>query len=379
MSIITTTIYDCYDYVIGLSRTECECWDPKGDFTLDFNTSYSGLYLDEIEGLKTIASLEKCEQDVWEVMNQARENATKMFVSDASRELLKHNELRVQPYTGVIGTRRNTADRAITATYAGVHIVCKKIVGGQLTLKKIYTAFNFTGVGALSVTVADNLGNTWGPYTLNTTEDTWVENDIADVELPLWSDLVDNLEYFIYYTLGANQPRNNDICHNCHRTMRFCADRPYYIWGHTDPYRWADSVMVGGFTTSDITRFDDITYDYGGNNYLNGLNLEVDIDCDFGMGLCMDSLNFLSDPLAIATAEAIRYKASELLADHIFGSPSMSYAKLINRENLATDQVAWRKKYLELIEYIGLNTDIRNTDCLKCKDNTPIRKGTIFS
>jgi len=137
--------------------------------------------------------------------------------------------------------------------------------------------------------------------------------------------------------------------------------------------------MVGGFTTSDITRFDDITYDYGGNNYLNGLNLEVDIDCDFGMGLCMDSLNFLSDPLAIATAEAIRYKASELLADHIFGSPSMSYAKLINRENLATDQVAWRKKYLELIEYIGLNTDIRNTDCLKCKDNTPIRKGTIFS
>ena len=136
--------------------------------------------------------------------------------------------------------------------------------------------------------------------------------------------------------------------------------------------------MCGGFTTSDITRFDDITYDYGGNNFLNGLNLEIDIDCDFGMALCKDSLNFLSDPLAIATAEAIRYKASELLADHIFSSPTMSYAKLINRESLATDQVAWRKKYLELIEYIGLNTDIRKTDCLKCKDNTPIRKGTIL-
>jgi len=377
MSIIPITLYDCYDYIIGLSRTECDCWDPKENFTLDFNTSYSGLYMDELWPLRSLASLEKCEQDVWDAMNQSRENAIKYFVSDASRELLKHNELRVQPYTGVIGRRRNTADRSISNTYAGVHIVCKKIVGGQLTLKKIYTAFNFTGV--VSVTVADNIGNTYGPYTLNTTADTWVENDITDLELPLWSDLVDNLEYFVYYTIGANQPRNNEICGDCPKSLLFCSNRPTYLLGHSDPYKWADSVMVGGFTTDDITEFDDITKDYGGNNFLNGLNLEVDIDCDFGLGLCKDSLNFLSDPLAIATAKAVLYKSGELLADLIFGSPNMSYTKLINRESLMKEQALWVEKYTELIEYIGLNTDITKTDCLKCKDNTPIRKGTIYS
>lgn len=379
MSIIdVSSLYDCYDYIIGLSRTECECYDPKGTHTLDFNTSYSGLYIDELQPLKVLSSLEKCEEDVWEALNKARENAIKLFVSDGSRELLKHNELRVQPYTGVIGRRRNTADRAITSTHAGVHIVCKKIVGGQLTLKKIYTAFNFTGT--VAVTIADNIGNTWGPYTLNTTADTWVENDIVDLEFPLWNDLVDNLEYFIYYTVGANQPRNNELCADCKGCrLLFCGNRPYYIHGHADAYRWADSVMVGGFTTSDITRFDDITYNYGGNNFLNGLNLEIDMDCDFGLTLCRDSMNFLSDPLAIATAEAIRFKAAELLADWIFASPAMSYTSLIKKENLATEQADWIKKYTERIEYIGMNTDITKTDCLSCKDNQPIRKGTILS
>ena len=376
MSIISISLYDCYDYIIGLSRTECTCWDPKGDHELDFNTSYSGLYIDEVEPLRVLASLEKCEQDVWEAMSQARENAIKIFVSDASRELLKWNELRVQPYTGVIGRRRNTQDMGITKTYAGVHIICKKIVGGQLTIKKIYTAFNFTGM--VTVSVEDNLGNNWGSYVLNTTEDTWVENDITDLELPLWSDLVDNVEYFLYYTLGANQPRNNEICSNCPAGLRFSTNRPYYLWGHTDPYRWAESIMVGGFTTSDVSRFDDVTYDYGGNNFLNGLNLEVDIDCDFGLTLCKDSMNFMSDPLAIATAEAVLFKAAEILADHIIASPSMSYAKLINRELLAKEQVLWIEKYKERITYIGENTDIRKTDCLKCKDRLPIRKGTIL-
>jgi len=376
MSIISIDLYDCYDYVIGLSRTECECWNPKGDSSLDFNTSYSGLYLDELQPLAILASLEKCEQDVWEAMVKARENAIKIFVSNASRELLKWNELRVQPYTGVIGRRRNTADRSISSTYAGVHLICKKIVGGQLTLKKIYTAFNFTGT--VSVVVADNIGNAYGPYTLNTTEDTWVENDITDLELPMWSDLVDNIEYFIYYTVGANQPRKNEICGDCPKSLMFCANKPYYTLGHTDPYRWADSVMVGGFTTDNIADFDDITADYGGNNFLNGLNLEVDIDCDFGLTLCKDSLNFMSDPLAIATAEAILYKSAELLVDAIVASPNMSYAKLVNRDSIMKEQALWVEKYKELIEYIGENTDIKKTDCLKCKDNLKITKGTIL-
>jgi hypothetical protein len=376
MSLVTTDIYDCYDYIFGLSRSECDCYDPKGDHELDFNTSYSGLYLDELQPLSVLASLEKCEQDVWEAMAMARENAVKIFVMDASRELLKHNQLRAQPYSGVIGRRTNTRDRSISTTYAGVHIICKKIVGGTLTIKKIHTLFNFTGT--VTVTVADNLGNTWGPYVLNTTLDTWTENDITDLELPLWSQYVDNVEYFLYYNVGANQPRNNDLCCNCGKGLSFNPNRPYYLWGHVDAYRWAESVMVGGFHTDDITEFTNIDKNYGGYSALNGLNLEIDIDCDYGMTFCRDELNFESDPLAIAIAFAVRYKAAEYLADWIFSSREMSFEKLINRENLATEQAAWIAKYKELIEYIAQNVDIEKTDCLKCKDQYRIEKGTLL-
>jgi len=377
MSIISISLYDCYDYIIGLSRTECTCDDPKGDFELDFNTSYSGLYMDELQPLSILNSLENCESDVWDIMNRARENAIKNFVSDGTRELLKHNKVRAQPYGGVVGRRTNTKDRSLTTTYAGVHLMCKRIVGGNITIKKFYTAFNFTGT--VTVTVVDNLGVTHGTYVLNVTEDTWVENDISDLTLPLWNDLVDHVEYFIYYTRGANQPRNNDLCCNCHKSMLFSANRPYYLRGHNDAYRWAESVMVGGFDTGDISRFDDVTYNYGGGNYLNGLSFDVDVNCDLGKVLCKNSLNFESDPLAIATAYAVLYKAAEILADHIFAYPQMSYAKLVSRENLATEQASWIKKYQEMIEYIGLETDITKTDCLECKDDLKIEKGTIFS
>lgn len=396
MSLIPISIYDCYDYIVGLSRTECTCQDPKGDFSLDYNTSYSGLYIDELEPLNVLSGLERCEDDVWEIMDRARENAIKSFVSDATRELLKNNQLRAQPYSGVIGRRTNTQDRSLSTTYAGVHIVCKRIVGGQLTINNLDLCFNYTG--NIAIYLLDNLDNTtiansiWN-NTAAVTEDTWTRipvqtipapgEDPEDLVLPLWDDRVDNVEYFLIYQRtqfdASGQPRNNDLCDRNNRVLCFCPNRPTYLYGHNDAYRWADSIMVGGFDTNNISRFDDITYNYGGSNYMNGINLDISIDCDIGLVLCKDSLNFLSDPLAIATAEAVQMKAAETLAMWILNSKEMTFAKLINRENLSREMLVWAAKYSERIEYIGLNTDITKTDCLQCKDNLQINKGTIFS
>jgi len=57
MSILTTSLYDCYEYIIGLSRTKGSCFDPKTGFEIDYNTSYSGLYLDEILPLRMYGML----------------------------------------------------------------------------------------------------------------------------------------------------------------------------------------------------------------------------------------------------------------------------------------------------------------------------------
>lgn len=397
MSIIDVSpLYSCYDSIIGLSRTACTCEDPKGEFVFSYNESYSGLFIDELEPLNILASLKYCEDDVWEILDRARENAIKNFVSDGTRELLKFNKLRTQPFTGVIGRRTNTRDRALTTTYAGVHIICKRIKGGEMTLNNLDVCMNYTG--NLAVFLVDNLDNPtianslWNS-TFAVVADTWTRisvqttpapgNDPEDIVLPLWDERVDNVEYFLVYERtqfnASGQPRNNDVCCNCSKSLSFNANRPYYLRGHDDAYRWADSIMVGGFDTDDITRFDDVTFDYGGSNFLNGINMDIEMNCDIGLVLCDTTLNFVSDPLAIAIAYAILYKSAELLANTLMSSKQQSYTSLINKENLAREQLVWATKYRELIDYIGLNTDITLTDCLVCKDDWRIEQSTIFS
>lgn len=402
MSLIVSTLYDCYDRIIGLSRTECTCQDPKGDFDTSFNESYSGLFIDELEPLNVLAGLENCVDDVWEIMDRARSNAIIEFVNDASRSLIQHNMVRVQPFTGAaVGRMRQDRFKNLATDYAGAHIMCKRIIGGYMTLKKVH--LNMAVNGNITIQIRDNVGALYNSGVENgnlvsmnytATPGLWQPFDAEvvpapgetapDVKLKLWSDYVDNLHYYIFYEReqfnAGQQPVDNDLYDRNRKRICFCPNRPTYLMGQNDSYRWAESIMIGGFDTDDVTQFLDQTVDYGGYNNMNGMILEFDFNCDVGMVLCKeDGMNFESDPLAIATAEAIRYKAAELLADMIFAGIEKNYTTMINRENLATEQAEWRKKYMELIDYIGLETDVTKTDCLVCKDNQPINKGTILS
>ena len=79
---------DCYENIIGLSRTECTCYDD--DKPADFDTSESGLYLDELEPLDQLEGLDNCEKgSVWEAMEKARENAVRFFIQDTNSKLLQ--------------------------------------------------------------------------------------------------------------------------------------------------------------------------------------------------------------------------------------------------------------------------------------------------
>ena len=58
---------DCYDYIIGLSQTECsDCYTIPSDA----DVSNSGLYIDELESLRMLTSLENCEKgtDVFDIV-----------------------------------------------------------------------------------------------------------------------------------------------------------------------------------------------------------------------------------------------------------------------------------------------------------------------
>ena len=370
-------LYNCYDYIFGLSKTGCSCYDPKTGFTLDWNTSNSGLYLDELAPLSQLSGMaEWCTGTVWEILNDCRETAIRTFVADFTKELLKRAKLKQQPYYGVLGRRKHNADRAITNTYAGIHFFCKAIKSGTITIKGIHTLFSGTGIVTLEV--YNNFNELLHTINLNTVADTFTENDITDIELPLYSDYVDNLEYFFVYTVGANQPRNNELsCVGCtRRRLAFNPNRPYFTQSQSDSYGWANYVMCGGLET-DVLEFMDA--EYGGNDYMNGLILEAEFRCNVGEVLCMDEFDFKADPLALAIAFAIRWKAAEIFADKIFSTTNLGFETLVNREDLATNQGEWIKKYTEYVEYIALKANLDKNDCLVCDDFNIMGKGGILS
>ena len=376
MSIVPPPIGNCYDYVIGLSRTECDCHDPKTGYELDYNTSNSGLYLDEVHPLNNLSGLENCDnQDIWRIMALARERAITTFVADTNAIISKNYQLKYRPYTGVIGRIKHDKDLNITNTYAGIIMKCNPVKSGELVINAIGTLFNFTGT--VDVTIYDNLNTNHGTYTLTTTEDTFVINTLpTPLTLPLYSDYTDELEYYFIYTVGANQPRNNDLSCNC-GTFKpvYSLKFPYYTKKKPPEYGWANYVMVGGVVTDDL---DFMNADLSGSDELNGLTLTVELRCKVGETLCKDELDFVGDPIAGAIAHAVLYRAAFHLADMIITTGEINRQSLMNREQLVEYQKEWLEKYNEMILYIVDNIDISKSDCIECRDRLHIHRAGIL-
>lgn len=376
MSIITNSLYSCYDYVIGLYRGTCDCWDPKGNFILDYNTSYSDLFLNELYPLNNLEGLEGCENnDLWTLMDRARTRAIINFVTDTNALLSKEYKLAHRPFKGVIGRIKHERDRTINTTYAGVVLRCDPMKSGYLTLTNIGTLFNYTGT--VEVTIYDNLNTNYGSYTLTTTEDTFVNNAVSELTLPLKSDYTDYLEYYFIYTLGGHQPRDNDLSCLCGSFKPYYnLKEPYYTKQKPAMYGWADYVMVGGVEVDDTDFMNDTLCP---STMMNGLTLGVELRCHVGETLCEDELDFVGDPISGAIAHAIWYKAGFLMADMIITSGHVNRQTMMNREQLADYQKEWIEKYNSMIQYIVENVDISKSDCFTCRDHLHIHRAGILS
>lgn len=366
MSIITNTLYDCYDYIIGLSRTEGSCYDPKTGFTLDYNTSYSGLYLDELEPLSRVTSLEKTTENVWYILDRARDLGIKRFVRDGQQALMQEYKLRNQPFTGIIGRVKHTNDRTVNTTYAGVQFFCKDYRGAYMTVNNIGTIMSYTGT--VDVTVYDNLGEDHGTYTLNCVADTLTLNSV-DITLPLHDEYVDNIRYYFIYETAGGDPRNNDLSCNCGNFRPiFNPNKPYFNKSLGGRYGWANYVMVGGVETDELD-FDETNY--GGGSYMNGLIFDAEIRCHISGILCEDSLDFVGSPVAMSIAFAVLYASGIELIERFFSDPRLNITKIVDREYLAVRQKEWEEKYKEHVDYIAKTIDIFKTDCIICRETSP--------
>jgi hypothetical protein len=274
----------------------------------------------------------------------------------------------------VIGRVKHDADQDIDTTYAGVVMRCNPIKSGVIVLTGISTIFSYTG--NVTVTIYDNMNNNLGSYTLTTVADTLTYNAVTEIELPLYSDFIDYLEYYFVYTL-TGQPRNNDLSCNCGSFKPYYDLKvPYYTKKKTKEYGWANYVMVGGVETDSLDFMND---ELGASTDMNGLVFHVELRCKVGETLCKEALDFEGDPIAGAIAHAVWYKAGYELADMILTSGEINRQTMLNHEQLVDFQTEWLTKYNEMLEYIVSNVDVSVSDCFICRDHYQIHRAGILA
>lgn len=365
----------CYDNIIGLSRQGCiDCFDVAPD-----TTSLSGLYLDEVAELDSVDGLRPCtSNDVWDIMELAREQGVLRFMGDINGMLTSRYKKNRNNWSGFLGrTKHLESYEAGAGNYAGIRIAPAPVRGGILRIKSINTLFR--EAGTISVKVYDSLNRLVVTKSVATLAG-YKENALTPViELPLYDKaLSNNLEYFVVYESTLEASLNETYCTCGGFDVRYSCNNPYYgMVAKSNENRWSQWIMVGGWTGTTLTDFHDAPDSAPARGY--GLILDVDIFCNSSEVVCKDSIKFDgSDVLSFSVAYAILYAAADYLAMRLLSSTKIERSLMMNRESLAIARREFQQKYIEHITYVADNLDIEKNDCLGCQSPIEMRVDKIL-
>ena len=347
----------CFENIFGLSRSEDLCVDGWDD---SYAVSLSGSYLDEVEGM-SLRGLDAVggKNDLWTMMDNARQNGINTFKTDIFPELLKYNQYRREKFQGEIGHRRFT--QVITKdTYHGMRIY-SDIRGGVFTLRGITLNLNTTENVDLLIyddfqllhTIA--ISSEAGKPKLTT---------VSPIEL----DLNGNY-YFIYAPAGT--PMNNKMTCGC-GGYRWCfnIEKPCY---NSSKENWTLWAMAGGIH-GDVPAYRD---KWGVTEYAQGLRLHGDFKCDAMQMLCTDASDFENNEIDSAIAWAILWKSAQFLTYEIRNSQEVSRNLLLaNDDILNANMEYYSARYTVLINFIAENIEPSRNECLKCRSSMGVSKSS---
>lgn len=368
----------CYDNIIGLSRNTCQCVPAAPE---NYNTSLSGLYLDELPLLDSLSGYEKCGVGtVWDMLSRARASAVSTFISDTNSLLMSRYSTRMPRFSGDIGEGAAKTKLTTSSQYAGARIATRGTRGATMKITKIGTLFS--AVGSVTLKIFNSLNEQVGDDIELETKNGFMLNALATpISLPMYIPFAPTQEYFLVFEYNdANKPGLNTIdcrCGHLGETPWYNTANPHWGRKFSEARGWARWVMVGGWSGDTLTEFDQC--DTSTRLELNGLTFSVEIGCDLSQVLCKETLDFNNDPLALTMAYAIRYQSGVQMASSLLTSTELLRANTINRDALKAMRSEWQDKYVEYCTSIADNAAIGQNDCLACKDEYGMRTETILS
>lgn len=345
----------CFENIIGITRKADLCVG-----TSYADTSESGLYLDEIQGLplRTV-NASGGNFTLLEKMANAKENAINTFKIDVLAEILKTKEPARKKFYGDIGGKSFTS-KLTGYDYHGLRLY-SDIIGGAFTLRGVTVILDTAEAITLEIWTGDDdetggaaiktivLGNTLAGRPKYFA--------ITPYEMSLTGDY-----YFLYQTAGG-VPYNNKLTCNC-GGFKWCFDKIHPCMRHSRDH-WTEWAMAGGVhgAVADIGNRDD----WGTSRDAEGLILHGDFGCDTLGILCSDHSDWANDMVDSAVAHALLFKAGSFLSAYIMDSEEVNRYTLLGIDGLTANMIYYEERYKVMIEFIAANIEEDRNECLKCR------------
>lgn len=381
----------CFENIIGLSRTPCECVD---DAPVGADVSESGLYLDELPGLSLnlVDQARKCGQgSIWDMMEQAVENAIEDTKAELGACISANTDPRRQNGTSQIGEdkRATRTGHNLTRAYHGMTLQTAKVKGGYFVVTHIATAFKADSLPAsIDVSVYERESISSDPLTTITLPCT--ANKVVWTALPTPLELsmselgTDNPRFwFLYEPVDGMKAMNSEINCSCGGFAPYWdQNRPQYASSQQKQGKlWAEWSMAGGTFGNTLEDREDWTVE----NPTQGLLLRVQFICDETSSFCSDTPDYRRDPFQKVIAHTVRVKAGANLLQDILMSTNINRYTMTAGDQLEELKKAYEADFLKRIaEYLcpelSNETNVnRYGDCRRCKDRWGMRRGTILS
>lgn len=348
----------CFENIIGLSRTPCECVDdaPSGA-----DISESGLFMDEYPGMGLLlanGSVKCGEIGLWSKMARARDNAIQATKSDLMQCLAMNTDRRRASGNYEIGDQKKVQGDgpALRNTYAGMTVQVANAKGAIGLVKSIGIALKTSGT--FNVDVYDREG-VIGTFPVNAVANRVTWNDLpTDLSLEMFNlGGNDNRFWFVFRPadIGENikAMASRFSCGCGGPEPRWNTESPQYYSSVVGPHgtKWMEWAMASGTYGDDIDDRDNWSV---GNKLTYGMLLRVQFDCDFQTSFCSDSPNYQTDAIQRAIAQAVWYKANAILIEDILMSTNINIYTMTAGKELA----ALRDELL--YNYAGLTKGVKD-------------------
>ncbi len=321
-----TDIEQCYGDIIGTKRS---------------TSSDSGLYVTDLEALSTLDGLVGEDyEDLDAVLSNAKRIAILSFNTDITSRLMRFAK-PMATFRGKIGSSRYKSTRTADGE-KGVRILCAPIKHAQLHIFSVGVLMPTSG--SVEVFMASNHGDEEEVIATISAVKNKVVTAEVDITHYIQDDMTDNVEFYIYHK-QAGYVINRIKCSGCGKPFYFNARRPRYDHG-----RYA---MIGGFV-GDID-------DYGDNS-MNGIVLGAEFRCRVDRVVC-DSLDFHTNPMAQAYAQAIQLKAGSVVLWNIIRSSKLNRVLMQDIETFREAASYYERKYRDEIIKIGKTMPIEGCFC----------------